>query len=84
MPTAAAGFASRREVLDAYAREMGVDVSDWPAQRVLALLKLAVVLLQLFALYQRGAAKGVDYAELDQVATELLAYATDVAHGRAD
>ena len=84
MPTAAAGFASRREVLDAYAREMGVDVSDWPALRVLAMLKLAVVLLQLFALYQRGAAKGADYAELDRVATELLAYATDVAHGGAD
>jgi len=84
MPTAAPGFASRSEVLDAYAREMGIDVSDWPALRVLAMLKLAVVLLQLFALYQRGAAKGADYAELDRVATELLAYATDVAHGRAN
>lgn len=84
MPTTAPGFATRREVLAAYAREMGVDVSDWPALRVLAMLKLAVVLLQLFALYQRGAAKGTDYAGLDRVATELLAYATDVAHGRAD
>jgi aminoglycoside phosphotransferase (APT) family kinase protein len=84
MPTAAPGFASRREVIEAYAREMGVDVSDWPQLRVLAMLKLAVVLLQLFALYQRGAAKGADYAELDRVATELLAYATDIAHGRAD
>ena len=84
MPTAAPGFAKRRDVLTAYAREMDIDASDWPALRVLALLKLAVVLLQLFALYQRGAAKGADYAELDRIATELLAYATDVAHGRAD
>jgi aminoglycoside phosphotransferase (APT) family kinase protein len=84
MPTAAPGFARRREVLTAYGREMGIDVSDWPALRVLALLKLAVVLLQLFALYQRGAAKGADYAELDRVATELLGFATDVAYGRAD
>jgi aminoglycoside phosphotransferase (APT) family kinase protein len=84
MPTAAPGFASRREVVAAYARETGVDVSDFPVLRVLAMLKLAVVLLQLFALYQRGAAKGSDYADLDQVATELTAYAIDVANGRAD
>lgn len=84
MPTTAPGFAPRHEVVTTYARAMGVDVSDWPVLRVLAMLKLSVVLLQLFALYQRGAAKGSDYAELDQVATELLAYATDVAHGRAD
>ena len=84
MPTTAPGFASRREIVATYARETGVDVADFPVLRVLAMLKLAVVLLQLFALYQRGAAKGADYAELDRVATELLAYATDVAHGRAD
>lgn len=84
MPTMAPGLATRGEVLATYARAMNVDVSDWPVLRVLAMLKLAVVLLQLFALYQRGAAKGSDYADLDQVATELLAYAIDVAHGRAD
>jgi aminoglycoside phosphotransferase (APT) family kinase protein len=84
MPTTAPGFATRAEVLSTYKRAMNVDVSDWPVLRVLAMLKLAVVLLQLFALYQRGAAKGSDYADLDQVATELLAYAIDVAHGRAD
>lgn len=84
MPTAAPGFATRNEIVAAYAHETGVDVSDWPALRVLAMLKLAVVLLQLFALYQRGAAQGTDYAELDRVATELLAYANDVAYGRAN
>jgi aminoglycoside phosphotransferase (APT) family kinase protein len=84
MPTSAPGFARRNEVVASYARAMDIDVSDWPVLRVLAKLTLAVVLLQLFALYRRGAAKGADYAELDQVATELLAYATDVAHGRAD
>ena len=84
MPTAAPGFKTRNEIVAAYARETGVDISDWPALRVLAMLKLAVVLLQLFALYQRGAATGTDYAEFDRVATELLAYAIDVAHGRAN
>lgn len=83
MPTIAPGFATRAEVVDRYARAMSVDVSDWTTMRVLAMLKLAVVLLQLFALYQRGAAKGDDYAVLDRVATELLGYAIDVAHGRA-
>lgn len=83
MPTCAPGFASRAEVVQAYAARTGVDLSDWPQIRVLGLLKLAVVLLQLFALYQRGAAKGSDYAGLDRVATELLEFSITIAHGRA-
>jgi aminoglycoside phosphotransferase (APT) family kinase protein len=78
LPTAAPGFPSRAEVVEAYARLTGVDVSDYPVLRVLAMYKLAVVLLQLHALWARGAAKGADYASLDAVAEGLLVFAKDV------
>ena len=79
LPTAAPGFLSRGEVVAAYARATGTDVSDFPVLRVLALFKLAVVLLQLHALWARGAARGDDYAALDGVARDLLLLARDAA-----
>jgi aminoglycoside phosphotransferase (APT) family kinase protein len=84
MPTAAPGFPLRGEVVADYARRTGADVSDYPVIRVLALYKLAVVLLQLHALWRRGAARGADYADLARIAAELLAFTHDVARGRAD
>ncbi len=83
MPSAAPGFATRNEIVDQYARLTSTDVSDYPVFRVLAMFKLAVVLLQLHALWQRGVAKGADYASLDRIATELLEFTRDVMHGRA-
>ena len=82
LPTAAPGFPSRAEVVGRYARMTGTDVSDYPVLRVLALYKLAVVLLQLHALWKRGAARGDDYASLDRVAAGLLDMTLDVAAGR--
>ena len=82
MPTAAPGFPARNEVVADYARLTGTDVSDFQVFRVLAMYKLAVVLLQLHALWQRGAAKGDDYASLDKVALGLLQFTHDVARGR--
>ena len=84
LPTAAPGFQTRNEIVAAYARLTGVDVADYPVFRVLAQYKLAVVLLQLHALWQRGAAKGDDYASMDGIAKGLLEFANDVAHGRTD
>ena len=84
LPTAAPGFQSRTEIVAIYARATGADVSDYPVLRVLAIFKLAVVLLQLHALWQRGAAKGADYAGLAVIATGLLQFARDVAAGRMD
>ena len=84
MPTAAPGFQTRNEVVAAYARLTGTAVSDFQVFRVLALYKLAVVLLQLHALWRRGAAKGDDYASMDRVAAGLLQFTHDVAQRRAD
>ncbi|MGE0700302.1 MAG: hypothetical protein AB7O57_14490, partial [Hyphomicrobiaceae bacterium] len=67
----------REEVVAMYGRATGRDISDYPVLRVLAMLKLAVVLLQLHALWKRGSAKGDDYAEMERIATELLAFAKD-------
>ncbi len=83
LPTATPGFASRAEVVATYARLTGTDVSDYPGFRVLALFKLAVVLLQLHALWSRGAAKGADYATLDDVAVGLLERTIEEMNGRA-
>lgn len=79
LPTAAAGFQRRSEIVAEYARLTGTDVSDFPVLRVLAMFKLAVVLLQLHALWARGAAKGDDYADLARIAGELLAFARHAA-----
>ena len=83
LPTAAPGFPTRGEVVAEYRRQTGRDVSDFPTLRVLAMFKLAVVLLQLYALWARGAAKGDDYKPMQRIATELLAFARDAAAGRA-
>jgi aminoglycoside phosphotransferase (APT) family kinase protein len=83
MPTAAPGFPSRSEVAAKYARAMGLEISDFRAFRVLGVLKLAVVLLQLYALYERGTVKDPQYAALDRIGEELMVFAKDIAHGRA-
>lgn len=83
LPTAAPGFPRRSEVVETYARMTGHDVSDYPVLRVLAMFKLAVVLLQLHALWRRGAAKGDAYAGLADTARDLLDLTRDAAAGRA-
>ena len=83
LPTAAPGFQTRNEAVAMYAKATGRDVSDFPTLRVLAMFKLAVVLLQLYALWERGAAKGDDYKPMQRIATELLAFAKNAAEGQA-
>jgi len=82
LPTAAPGFPTRDAVVEEYERLTGRDVSDFPVLRVLAMFKLAVVLLQLHALWKRGAAKGDEYARFERVAIELLLFSRDAAAGR--
>ncbi len=78
LPTAAPGFQTRDEIVAMYAKLTGTDVSDYQVLRVLAEYKLAVVLLQLHALWKRGAAKGDDYAALDSIAAGLLELTREV------
>ncbi len=75
MPTAAAGFPGRAEAVEHYARVSGRDVSDFPAWRVLALLKLGVVFLQLHRNWASGAIGNETYAGFAALVADILDYA---------
>ncbi len=79
MPTAMSGFPTRNEIVAMYAEATGIDVSDIPALRVLAIYKLAVVFLQLFALYGTGADARPLYAGFDRLGEDILLFAKDAA-----
>ena len=83
MPTAAPGFPTRNEIVTAYARATGIEVGDYPAMRILAMFKLAVVFMQLHALRGRGPDADPLYATFDRLATDLLEFTHEAMHGRA-
>jgi aminoglycoside phosphotransferase (APT) family kinase protein len=82
MPTAAAGFQRREEILARYAQLTGFDVSDYPVWRVLALLKLSVVFLQLHDTWRKGGTGDARYAEFRKLGAELLEYTHAVMRGQ--
>lgn len=84
MPTSQAGFWSRAAVTKRYAEVTGCDLSDLPAMRVLALLKLGVVFLQLHRQWVNGAVKNHRYAEFGQLGEDLLLIARDLATGKSN
>ena len=84
MPTAGAGFPTRREVVALYAKRSGRDVSDFLFPRVLAMFKLSVVFMQLHAQYLRGTTTDERFARYGALKEDLMVFAHDVAGGRAD
>ena len=82
MPTSASGFPTRNEIAELYSSLTGIDLSDLPVLRVLAMYKLAVVFLQLHALYGVGPTANPKYAGFDKLGEDLLLFARDVANGR--
>jgi aminoglycoside phosphotransferase (APT) family kinase protein len=82
MPTAASGFPSRAEAVAHYARLTGIDVSDMPLYRVLAMLKLAVVFQQLHQLWVRGETRDPRYAGFGGLARDLLELTREIMRGR--
>ena len=82
MPTAAPGFPTREAAVQRYATLTGRNVSDIRFHRVLALLKLAVIFLQLGALSRTGATTDPRYATFTAVGTGVLSFTQDVAAGR--
>lgn len=82
MPTAAPGFPTRAEVVAEYGRRTGVDVSDLPVYRVLAMLKLGVVFLQLHQVYGRGEPRDPRYVGLGDLAHDLLEMTLEIMEGR--
>jgi aminoglycoside phosphotransferase (APT) family kinase protein len=84
MPTAAKGFMTRAEVITAYAKATGRDVSNFQFYRVLTMFKLAVVFLQLGAQRRRGTSSHPRFAGFDALAADLMLVAHDIAQGRLE
>jgi aminoglycoside phosphotransferase (APT) family kinase protein len=84
MPTAARSFATRAEMVAAYAKATGRDVSNFRFYRVLTVFKLAVVFLQLGAQWRRGTSINPSLQGFDALAADLMLFAHDIAQGRVD
>lgn len=83
MPTAGHGFPRRREVVEAYARATGRDVSDFHFYRVLTMLKIGIVFAQIHAQYRRGTSRDPRFAAVGTLAEGLLDFGHEIAMGRA-
>lgn len=84
MPTTAPGFPARADVVRAYAKLNDVEMSDFLTIRVLAMYKLAVVFLQLYAVHGTGTNAKPEYRNFDQLGEELFLFTRDIAQHRAD
>ncbi|CAN5141378.1 phosphotransferase family protein [soil metagenome] len=80
MPTAAPGFLTRREAAERYARATGRDLSDFKFLRVLAMFKLAIIFMQLYARHAQGATTDPRYAGFGELTRGLLDFTWAVAN----
>ncbi len=83
MPSAGNGFPTRGEIVRRYAERSGRDVSDFLFHRVLAMFKLAVVFMQIYAQYRRGTSSDERFKRFGELIDGLMAFAHEVAQGRA-
>lgn len=82
MPTAHAGFLTRAEAADAYARATGRDLSGLKPYRVLTMLKLGVVFHQLHALHRAGKTADPRYAGFGALAEALFDFTLDIVNDK--
>lgn len=82
MPTAAPGFPTRTQAMEAYARASGRDLTDFAFHRVLGQFRLAVVFAQLHRRWREGGTKDPKFAEFGSLADDLLIFSHDIAMGR--
>jgi len=83
MPSAGNGFPTRAEIVARYAERSGRDVSDFLFHRVLAMFKLGVIFMQIYAQYRRGTSSDERFKRFGDLTNGLMAFAHDVAKGRA-
>jgi aminoglycoside phosphotransferase (APT) family kinase protein len=81
MPTALPGFPRRAELIEAYARRTGTDVSEFGFYRVLCMFKLTIVFMQLHARYLRGEMVNEKYQGFGPLTAGLLDFTEDIAAG---
>ncbi len=82
MPTAMPGFFTRAEMIDAYAKATGRDVSAFRFYRILTMFKLAVVYQQLGAQWRRGATNDPRFERFTALGSALLDFTHDIVRGR--
>jgi len=80
MPTAGHGFPTRKAVAEAYARRTGRTLAEFKVHRVLAILRLAVVFMQLNRRYREGGTDDPRFAGFGDLADGLLDFARAVAN----
>lgn len=83
MPTAGPGFATRAEIVAAYARRTGRDVSDFAFYRVLTMFKLVVIFQQIYARHRAGTMTDPRFARLGALSDGLLDFTHAIMKGRA-
>ncbi|MEJ0020293.1 MAG: phosphotransferase family protein [Acetobacteraceae bacterium] len=83
MPSVEGGFIPREQAVATYAALTGRNVSDFLFHRVLAMYKLGVIFLQLGLRWRSGATAEPRYAGLTAIGTGIVAFAHEIAQGRA-
>ena len=82
MPTHLAGFATRTEVIERYARKTGFDVGDIHWYVAFSAMKFAVIIQQIFIRYFRGQTQDDRFADFDRRAAIYIDKARHIAeHG---
>lgn len=82
MPTATPGFWTREQAAQRYAALTGSDLSDFRFHRVLGVVKLAVIFLQLHALFRTGATTDERYESFGALGIGILEFALEIKSGR--
>jgi len=83
MPTAEAGFITRKQAVERYAAVTGRDLSDFLFYRALGMFKTCVIFLQLGHRHVTGQTADPRYAHLTAMANGLLEFTHDITRGRA-
>jgi aminoglycoside phosphotransferase (APT) family kinase protein len=78
MPTGA-GFASRAQMVERYARQSGLDVSGIRYYHALGLYRLAVILAQIFVRFHRGQTRDERFAPFGDFTRLAAAWAQRIA-----
>jgi aminoglycoside phosphotransferase (APT) family kinase protein len=83
MPTVTTtpGFYTRREMMEAYARESGRDLAAMDFHLTFAYFKLAVIIQQIYARWQRGQTQDQRFAHFGDAVRGLIQYAASLARG---
>ncbi len=79
--TDTSGFWTRREFKDYYAQKSGRDLSDMNWYIVFAYLKLAVILQQIYARWEKGQTKDERFADFDERVRSLILHAHRLSQG---